>query len=281
MTGTSESMANLQSQIGFIQGRLSELVNGRIQAFPAENWESEFEIAQKNQLTIIEWTIDTLTYLQNPLIKPSEIERVVRISRKTNVRIPSVTCDLYMENPHWESKDLDIEREVKIIIESMPKVGANILVIPLVDNSSISNRKNTNLDFFMSLKDYLRQNNVRIAFELDLEPEIAGEFIKLFNPQLYGINYDIGNSASLGFNPAEEMSYYGHRVINVHVKDRLLGGNTVPLGLGSADFKSVLEQLKKANFSGNFIMQTARAGDGDHETELLRNIDFFKRVQIE
>jgi len=85
----------------------------------------------------------------------------------------------------------------------------------------------------------------------------------------------------LGFNPREEISKYGHRILNVHIKDRLLGGSTVPLGLGSADFKSVLEELQRSSFPGNFILQTARATDGDHLGELLRNIDFFKRALID
>ena len=45
---------------------------------------------------------------------------------------------------------------------------------------------------------------------------------------------DIGNSASLGLNPLDEFEAFGDRILNVHVKDRVLGGTTVPLGLGNA-----------------------------------------------
>lgn len=274
-------MTDLQSRIGFMQGRLSGLINGRVQTFPAENWETEFEIAQENKLSKVEWTIDTLTYFQNPLVKPDKIQAIKSISNKTNVRIPSVTCDYYMENPHWDSNNIDIERDIVRIIEAMSEIAAHILVIPLVDNSSISNKQNADLNFFKNLENDLIKNNVRIAFELDLEPDIALDFIDSFNPEWFGINYDIGNSASLGFNPVEEITNYGHRILNVHVKDRLLGGSTVRLGLGNADFGNVVEQLDRVNFPGNFIMQTARAIDGNHTDELMQNIDFFKRVLIE
>lgn len=274
-------MAAPQNCIGFMQGRLSGLVNGRIQTFPAENWKSEFEIAQKIQLSIIEWTIDTLTYPQNPLVNHSEIQEVKRISKKTNVGIPSVTCDYYMENPHWDSNNIDIEQDVIRIIEAMSLIQAHILVIPLVDNSSISKNQNADMNFFKNLEKDLRKNNVRIAFELDLAPEVTPGFIESFNPEWFGINYDVGNSASLGFNPVDEIVSYGRRILNVHVKDRLIGGNTVPLGMGNADFSTVIDELGKIHYSGNYIMQTARATDDDHAGELIRNINFFKRVLIE
>jgi len=271
-------MSTLKSRIGFMQGRLSELIDGRIQTFPVNHWEREFLVAKKYQISIIEWTIDTLTFLQNPLIMPSEVKRIEELSRESSLRIPSVTCDYYMENPHWISNDIDIESDLIKIIEAMSKIGAQILVIPLVDNSSISRNYEIDLNFFIDLESILLRNNVRIAFELDLDPKAASDFIQLFEPKCFGINYDIGNSASLGFTPEAEISTYGHRILNVHVKDRLLGGHTVPLGLGEADFKTVVAQLKKANYLGNFIMQTARASDGNHAAELIRNIEFFDRV---
>ena len=35
------------NKIGFMQGRLSNLVNNQIQAFPFEDWTYEFELAKK------------------------------------------------------------------------------------------------------------------------------------------------------------------------------------------------------------------------------------------
>jgi L-ribulose-5-phosphate 3-epimerase len=84
----------------------------------------------------------------------------------------------------------------------------------------------------------------------------------------FGINYDIGNSAALDFKPAEEFSAYGARVLNVHVKDRVLGGTTVPLKTGSADFDAVFAALAQKNYQGNFILQTARAAECNHSEVL-------------
>ena len=75
-------------------------------------------------------------------------------------------------------------------------------------------------------------------------------------------NYDIGNSASLGFDPKQELEAYGQRILNVHVKDRKLGGTTVPLGTGSADIQFVLQKLNEIGYAGGITMQAAR-GEND------------------
>jgi hexulose-6-phosphate isomerase len=274
-------MENLRDRIGFMQGRLSDLINGRIQTFPEQDWESEFLIAREIKLPIMEWTIDSLTFSNNPLVNSNRIDDIVRLSSVNRVTIPSVTCDYYMENPHWKSNNRDIEGDIQRIIEAMPKVGARILVMPLVDNSSIARNQNMDLKFFQNLENLLLLNNVRIAFELDLGPEGAKKFIESFDESHYGINYDIGNSASLGFDPEAEISSYGNRILNIHVKDRPLGGHTVPLGSGSVDFKKVVEQLTLIDYRGNFIMQTARSKDGKHTDELLRTVEFFERALLE
>ena len=59
----------------------------------------------------------------------------------------------------------------------------------------------------------------------------------------------------------------------MHIKDRVLGGTTVPLGTGSADFETVFAALAKADYRGNYILQTARAQDGNHAGGLCRYRD--------
>jgi hexulose-6-phosphate isomerase len=264
-----------------MQGRLSPLIENRIQTFPAGVWEEEIKLCRELGIRYIEWTIDTLTLSQNPIIQIGGTERINSILAKHKTRIPSVTCDYYMENPHWESKENDISETLRKLIESMSKIGARVLVLPLVDSASISKNPNMDLSFFHSMESLLLRNRVIVAFETDLDPIESREFIDNFNPHVFGINYDIGNSASLGFSPNDEFLNYGNRILNVHVKDRIFGGHTVPLGEGNADFQSVVKQLKKFNYSGNYILQTARSTSGNHTEELIKNIHFFERALIE
>lgn len=54
------------------------------------------------------------------------------------------------------------------------------------------------------------------------------------------------------------------------MKDRLLGGTTVPLGTGNANFEAVFKALGKIGYDGLVILQTARASDDDHAGTLAR-----------
>ena len=57
----------MPEKIGFMQGRLSEIVDDKIQAFPWLEWENEFYLAQKISLGIMEWTLDHERLSDNPL----------------------------------------------------------------------------------------------------------------------------------------------------------------------------------------------------------------------
>ena len=92
----------------------------------------------------------------------------------------------------------------------------------------------------------------------------------------FGINYDTGNSAALGFNPIEEFDAIGDRILNVHIKDRPIGGTTVPLGEGDVDFPSVFSLLKSKGYQYNYILQTARADDEKHMEVLSKYINYIQ-----
>jgi len=253
-----------------MQGRLSPIRNGRIQSFPWENWEKELEIGSSLNFKLMEWTIDSENFLENPLLLEVETGQIAKLLKSKNIEIHSVTCDYYMENPFGESDDFQVLANLKKIIEAMQLVKAHILVIPLVDNSSISEINQSTVSKFLELAECLAEHEVKIAFESDFNPPQLAEFIEYFPDHLFGINYDIGNSAALGFKPLEEFAEYGNRVINVHVKDRPFGGSTVPLGQGNADFSEIFRLLEQFKYQGNYILQTARAKDGTHADTLSR-----------
>jgi len=267
-----EKSSEIESRIGFIQGRLSELVNNRIQLFPVKNWKAELKEASRNEIRTLEWTIDSETITENPLILPESIPEVIENINYFNIRIPSVTCDYFMEKPPWQESARDLEDILTKIMIGMRSLNSTKLVIPLVDNSSLSENsyKTTIINFFEQMNPKIIENNIQICFESDFSPQNLADFIDEFPSYNYGINYDIGNSASLGYLPNEEFEMYGNRIINVHVKDRLLHGKSVPLGEGSADFETVFRCLKSIKYDGNYILQTARDAAGNHLSALLK-----------
>ena len=129
------------------------------------------------------------------------------------------------------------------------------------------------VDFLLARQPFLAQHHLQVIFESDFIPAELTRFISRLPADRFGINYDIGNSAALGFKPAEEFAAYGDRVVNVHVKDRVLGGTTVPLKTGSADFDAVFYALAQHYYEGNFILQTARDAEGNHSEVLSSYLD--------
>ena len=146
------------------------------------------------------------------------------------------------------------------------------VVIPLVDNGKIEAPEPAEvlLRILLDRTASLSRQGIKIVFESDLPPAELAQFIAKFPPEIFGINYDIGNSAALGFDCGEEIATYAPRILNVHVKDRLRGGTTVPLGTGAAELAKAIRLIQQSGYSGQYILQTARAADGDHSGALAR-----------
>ena len=262
-------------RIGFMQGRLSPQINGKIQAFPWQSWESEFVIGGRENFELIEWTLDEDRLHENPLLLDSGQERILELSRTSGIQLISLTGDCFMQAPFWkapETRRRSLLQDLGSILGACAAVGIRYVVMPLVDNGRLENdaQRQSLLDGLLPLVPWLLKHEIAIVFESDYPPEALAGLITSLPESSFGINYDIGNSASLGFDPAAEILAYGSRIRNVHVKDRMLGGTTVPLGTGAADFPLVFRELKRIGYQGDFILQTVRAADGGHLDALLR-----------
>ena len=259
----------MNHKIGFMQGRLSDPVDNQIQSFPWENWEEEFETAKNIEIELMEWTLDDTKLFQNPLMTDDGFNKIKSLSKNFNLKIKSLTGDCFMQKPFWKLTsslaDLYKNKFIKVC-EASSKLGIEIIVIPLVDNGSLENYiQEENLVNF--LNDYcpnLKKLNLKVAFESDFDPKNLARLINRFSSDRFGVNYDTGNSAALGFHPLVEFQEYGKYIINVHIKDRKFKGKTVPLNSGDVDFDLTFRGLKELNYNGNFILQTARATDGKH-----------------
>lgn len=263
--------------IGFMQGRLSDLVDNKIQSFPWEKWEKEFLLAKENSFSIMEWTLDAKDLYKNPIMSKEGRKKINYLSKKFNLFIPSLTGDCFMQEPFWKAnKPEKLQKDFIAVCESASKLGIRDIVVPLVDNGSLENayQRELLIDYLKSKKKYFIERKLRILFESDFDPLKLKDFIVRLPEDIFGINYDIGNSASSNFDSNEEFLNYGKRIFNVHIKDRKIRGTTVPLGQGDADFSKVFKNIMKINYRGNFILQTARAKDNNHVNALLKYKNF-------
>jgi len=259
----------LTNEIGIMQGRLSPRIDGKIQAYPASTWQKEFEIAQEIGYAAIEWIIEKPVET-NALMTDSGKAEIKKIIASTGVRIDYVCADIFMQQPLVRmTKDSKSQNKeyLSAILKNAKEVGAIGVEIPFVDNSSIKS-ENEKLEFIDVMQDAFKlakDLDLKLSLETDLPPIEFRELLESIDLDHVQANYDIGNSASLGFDPREELEAYGLKILNVHVKDRKLGSTTVPLGTGNANINFVLQKLQEIGYRGGLTMQAARGGN-DVET---------------
>jgi L-ribulose-5-phosphate 3-epimerase len=269
---------DLTDKIGFMQGRLSPLIDGKIQAFPWQYWRDEFELGARNGFHLMEWTLDQERLYENPLMYANGRGEIRQLMEEYGISIPSLTGDCFMQAPFYKTSRQGRQQllaDFANIIESSAELGISTILMPLLDHGRIENKQQQSnlLRGLSSVTPLLEKTNIILSFESDLPPESLSRFINNLDPRYFGITYDIGNSASLGYKPEEEINLYGHRIVNVHVKDRMFGGSTVPLGAGNADIPGALRALRKTGYNGNYILQAARAADEDHVGALRKYRD--------
>ena len=85
--------------IGYMQGRLCPMVDGKIQSFPWRDWRTEFPVAQRLGVGLMEWTLDHDRLPENPLMTPQGRREIRALSSKYGVRVESLTGDIFMQAP--------------------------------------------------------------------------------------------------------------------------------------------------------------------------------------
>lgn len=254
------------TEIGVMQGRLLPRIDGRIQAFPWKDWPSEFPTARDVGFDTIEFIFEGPDIRRHPLLSPSGRDSINRAVDESGVRVGSICADYFMDEPLFRGSvaERDDRREVlSDLIDAAAGVGARFLEIPCVDRSALqSERERSDLvDAIAAVLPKAEEKKVGILLETDLVPAEFRSLIDRWSHPLVGANFDSGNSASLGYEPVDEIATLGDTIKNVHIKDRLRGGTTVPLGTGAAKFDDVFESLGRIGYDGALILQTARDVD--------------------
>lgn len=265
--------------IGVMQGRLVPPTDNRIQCFPRLNWAEEFELGAKAGIDCIEWIYDFYGADVNPIANDTGIAQMKSLTQKTGVRVLSICADYFMERPLIRANAGELAERLAVIdwlLDRGHLLGVNRMVVPFVDASSI----NTAAEFegvintLQSMLLLAEKTGIEIHLESSLPPARFASLLERLPHPLLKVNYDSGNSSSLGYKPQDEFTAYGKHVGSVHIKDRLLGGGTVAPGTGDADFASLAESLKNTGYSGDFILQVARAASGEEVDWIRQNREF-------
>jgi hexulose-6-phosphate isomerase len=241
---------------------------------------TEFGRAATAGLDSIEWIYDVWGEKVNPIASERGVEQLRRFTKESKVEVVSLCADYFMERPL-----IRVSREEKRgrlqhfiwLISRCQRLGISRIVLPFVDNSSIQSESEI-VEVIRILQEVVpaaSEAQVEIHLETSLCPADFRRVLSAIPSSALKVNYDIGNSASLGYDCREEFLAYGSRVGSVHIKDRPRGGGTVPLGSGDADILAVLAGLNEVGYSGDFILQVARGEPGREVEWATRNRAIF------
>jgi len=271
-------------EIGIMQGRLSPMLNNKIQAFPIHSWQEEFQIAQSIGFDSIEWVIDADTMDVNPIFSNDGRKKINDIQNNTLIKVSSIRCDNFIDFPLTVIDENMRGKSIQVLIDLIkisPIIGIKYIELPLIGKASIkgNDEKIIFLDILGVLDELIIKNNVKILIETDLNPQEIADLLKLNNKNNFLFNYDTGNSTFWEFDLNDEFEIYGDKIGNVHIKDCTPEKYSVPLGKGNTDFNEIFKLLMKKKYRGDFILQTARS-NSNKDVEVAKKYFIFTKYLI-
>jgi len=223
--------------LGIIQGRLSEPVNGHVQEFP-NDWRKEFNSLEECGLTHIEWLITKGTAKTNPAF-----DEDVSLA---GLPISSLCADTLVDSRITDRNYL--EEHLTPICESAIRNKIDVITIPLLEDSSVE----------------------EVAARHRFINLIGLRDILMVSDNFY-VTYDTGNITSYGVDHAEYIDAFHKKINNVHLKDRTFDAKTVYPSTGDTNFKSIFSKLISSGYSGPYTMQTARGETGREINTTLKH----------
>ncbi len=270
--------------IGIMQGRLVPPSDGRIQCFPREGWQGEFPLAAAAGLAAIEWIYDLHGADINPIAADDGLAQIRSLSTGSRVLVRSLCADYFMDEPLLRTNERQIEERKQTLVWLLGRcamLGVSRIVLPFVDSSRIESDGDLGdvVEVLQDVLPVLEETGVELHLETSLPPNRFADMLARVPHPMVKVNYDSGNSSSLGYHPIDEFAAYGARVGSVHIKDRVRGGTTVPLGSGDADFRALFKCLEDTAYQGDFVLQVARGAAGDEVAWARKNREFVLALQ--
>jgi len=249
-----------------MQGRLSPMVDGKIQAFPWGHWEHEFTLANDCGLSCIDWIVETKNSDNNPLLTDHGLKRMKELEKEMGVQIISVCAGYFMENPLIRCSKEELKTRTAFLnrlLKRMHLARIPYLIFPCLDSAAIQSKKEMQqlIDAISPFFKKAQNFGITFAFETSLDPKAFRTFLDMCHHPVGKVIYDSGNSAALAYNVREEFDSYGQEIVAIHVKDKLLNRTSVPLGTGNTDFDLFFKMLRKVHYNGPLILEVARDKD--------------------
>ncbi len=266
-------------KLGIMQGRFTDKGGFYPQQFPWNNWQKEFETAKEAKIEYIEWMFNYDNFFQNPLWHKDGKEEIIRCQSETGISVISVCANYFMVNGLFKEDFLDNDSYsiLETLMKNIREIGAKILVLPIFEKNLPTHLDPQKIVKQLKNIEILAENQkVRIALESDWDANLYNQLLSELNSDYIGICYDLGNASGNRKNILKELTLLEGKIIEVHIKDKPINGNTVMLGQGDVDFKACINQFRQMAFTGPFILESYY---GEHAVlDTLHNINYVRRL---
>lgn len=267
------------NRIGIMQGRLSPRPAGKLQAFPWQSWQAEFERAARLGYDHIEWIFEAERAFENPLWSAAGRRAIQEQVRATGVRVRSVCADYFMVRRLAGDGEAAVRENVAVLRELCAftaELGGERILLPLLETAAVDTPA-LRAEVVHSLRaaaPSAEQHGVVLGLEMELVGKEYAALIERVGCASVRAYYDVGNSTAQGFDAEHDIVPLLSRLFAVHVKDRKRAGGSVPLGSGDANFAGFFRALARAGFGGDLVLQ--HYFDAEPERSAARALDFVR-----
>lgn len=257
-----------------MQGRLSEAPNNDdLDWFPSDNWYEEFDLARDLGISSIELVFDRGYISSNPLRTKLGRDKLRKEFVRTDLIPYSCCLNFIIDNPIQNN---DVFASCVESVKFLNEVGIRFAILPLFNKSEF---KNSNIANEISkLATVAASHNIEILIESNESASSILAFLDCISSTNVGVAYDVGNASFCGHDIKNELFLLREKIAHIHIKDKSLSGNNVPLGSGMVNFSKVFKSISQLKYKGMFTLETCKG-----ENSLIsakRNLQFVKEYMI-
>lgn len=268
-------------RIGVMQGRLSPRPAGKLQEFPRRGYAAEFPKAARLGLHSIEWIFEAPGFEENPLWSTRGRAEIRQLIDDSGVKVQSVCADYFMVHRLAGDGEAAVARNCAVLahlIAAAREIGADRMLIPLLESSAVDTAE-LEREVVSSLRrvaPVAEQHGVTLGLEMEIAGTEYARLVESVGSSHVRAYYDTGNSTAQGFDVADDVMPLLPWLHAVHIKDRVRGGGSKPLGTGDTNFQGFFPCLLRAGFRGDFVLQ--HYFDEHPELEAERSLSFVEQL---
>ncbi len=240
-----------------------------------------------------------LEYQKEILWTREGVRQLRRLAEATGLELPSCCAGRYNRrgfvNPDPAVREECVEIMLRGFVNPDPAVREECveIMLHLIDTCSDAGMENILVAFFGDHEIRTEQHKdlvvealkrcapkaesrgITLALEGTVPVEDFLAIIERVDSEALGIYYDVGNAQWLGYDIAAELRTARDLVAQVHIKDRTMSGENVPLGEGAVDFRVVADTLHGIGYEDYLVLETP--GGDDRRAFAERHLAFIRQ----